>query len=367
MSVGQAMDNFLKNIDKNWIQPELERRRASASLPDGFVIYQALIRLPRGRDPIVEFNQEIGWSAKMQIAPDAKLDKGDLVYMHHVQKVETVDPPKVDGDRVAFIYLWHRGGGNYRILFDFSPNSPDYQSPTHDWPHGQLVAESIQEMFEEHVIKMYEPREKDLVKLGLWAARRIVPYPLSEIVRRVGQGDETGALAYLNDYFTVERLEEVFQSWRANPVFDASWLPFESALNSIRQNNTIAAIYTLVPQIEGIISAWLYSVLPHDQVPFRPESKAKKFVDTLRASGPRMYVTERLIDALAAFLIEGPVQSVFKSWLGTLDPSFPNRHVVAHGRFEEQLFDRANLLKLVLLLDSISDVTKPPGPDIIGA
>ena len=361
------MNNFLKNIDQNWIQPELERRRASGDLPDGFVIYQALIRLPRGSEPIIEFNQEIGWSAKVRIAPDAKLEKGDPVYMHHVQKVDTVDPPTVKGSRVAFIYLWHRGGGNYRILFDFSPNAPDYDPVTHDWPHGQLVAESIQEMFEEHIIKTYEPREKDLVKLGLWAARRIVPYPLGEIVRRVGEGDEVGALAYLNEYFTIERLEEVFTSWRANAVFEASWAVFDSALKSIRHENVIAAIYTLVPQIEGAISAWLFSVLPHDQVPFRPESKAKKFIETLRASGPRMYVTERLNDALGAFLIDGPVQSVFKTWLATLEPSFPNRHAVSHGRFEEQLFERVNLLKLILLLDSICDVTKPPGPDIIGA
>jgi hypothetical protein len=360
------MDRFLEQIDKNWIQPELDRRRAAGILPDGFAIYQALIRLPYGREPVVQFNQEIGWSAKVSIAPDAKLGKGDLVYMHHVQKVDTVDPPTHEGKRVAFVYLWHRGGGNYRILFDFSPNSPNYDPATHDWPHGQLVAESIQEMIEEHVVKMYEPREKDLVRLGLWAARRIVPYPLSEIVRRVGDGDEAGALGYLNDFFTEERITEIVTSWLTNPVFSSSWPVFESALSSIGHGNVIGAIYTLIPQIEGVISGWLFSVLPAEDVPFRPETKAKRFVDTLRAAGPRLYATNRMIDALGSFLVEGPVQSVFKNWLATLDPSFPNRHAVSHGRFEQELFERTNLIKLILLLDSICDLTKPPGPDIIG-
>jgi hypothetical protein len=73
-----------------------------------------------------------------------------------------------------------------------------------------------------------------------------------------------------------------------------------------------------------------------------------------------------MIESLGAFLVEGPVQSAFTSWLAQLDPAFPNRHAVAHGRFEPALFNRINLIKSILLIDSIFAVTKPAGPDISG-
>lgn len=79
---------------KLWVEPEIARRRKTASLPEDFKILRFLIRLPRDRSPIVEFNDEISWVASIKKAPGTSFEKGQKVFLHEVQKVAAVSPPR---------------------------------------------------------------------------------------------------------------------------------------------------------------------------------------------------------------------------------------------------------------------------------
>ena len=58
--------------------------------------------------------------------------KGKPIYLENVQEIVTVSPPEVDGERVAFVYLFYTGRSGYRSVFDFSPNHPDLEDEEFD-------------------------------------------------------------------------------------------------------------------------------------------------------------------------------------------------------------------------------------------
>lgn len=115
-----------------------------------------------------------------------------------------------------------------------------------------------------------------------------------------------------------------------------------------------SSIHTLLPHAEGIITDWEYALsLENNPIPWRTESKAKKFRDLALGTNPRTLTYQRIVESTLSFVIDGPVLRTFKQWLDELDPAFPNRHVVEHGRYDERLFTEENSIKVFLLLDTI--------------
>src|SRR5688572_25887605 len=98
------MRNILNTAHERWIEPEIQRRRDTGALPEDFRIRQCLIRLPVGAPPVVEFNDEIGWIAKVDPVED--LTAGEPVYLHQIGAIRSVEPPSIDGKRVAFYFLF---------------------------------------------------------------------------------------------------------------------------------------------------------------------------------------------------------------------------------------------------------------------
>ena len=62
---------------------------------------------------------------------------------------------------------------------------------------------------------------------------------------------------------------------------------------------------------------------------------------------------KQVVGSLSTFILEGPFFGTFDQWLASIDPIFPNRHVVGHGRYEPGFYTQENSIKLFLLLDTI--------------
>lgn len=101
--------------------------------------------------------------------------------------------------------------------------------------------------------------------------------------------------------------------------------------------------------------------LSHEDIPWRTESKAKKFKDLVRRIPSATFTHRRILESTLSFVLEGPVLRTFKQWLDVLDPVFPNRHAVEHGRYDEKLYCEESSIKVFLLLDTIYHIITREG------
>lgn len=147
--------NFLNQIFKLWIEPEIARRRVSGKASEDFAVARCLIKLPPDRAPMVEFNNEVEWLANAKIPLGTIKAKGQPIFLHEVQEITGVSPPKVDGRRVAFVYLFQEGA-QYSIVFDFSPNVPENllsKEKKEAWRFSKAIADSLQAVLIEKVVR----------------------------------------------------------------------------------------------------------------------------------------------------------------------------------------------------------------------
>jgi hypothetical protein len=348
----EAAAGFARQIHELWVGPELEKRQKAGTLPAGFHIAKVLIRMPQDAPPIVEFNEEIGWEAKVKVPDGREIRPGEPAYLHDVERIESVEPPKVGGVRVAFVYLFWNGTG-HQIIFDFTPNTPAHLSrpDDHGWDLGRHIADSLQAVLTEHVVRIHDAVQSDLRKIGLWAAPSLLPYPLSKIAILLRRGDEAGARALLVSYCTPQRLASLAGKWWSSPQLQQRRRLLEEVLTAHASGQYCLTIATLLPQLEGTVTDWAYTKAA--DVPFRQESKTKKFRDLVSAGPPTTYTFQRIAESAIDFILSGPVLATFQKWFDSIDTSFANRHAVEHGKYDDSLYTEENSIKLLLLLDSI--------------
>ena len=88
----KAAANFLYQVFKLWIDPELLRRSKGGTLYQNCTIQRCLIRLPNDRPAIVDFNEEVRWLATIKVPPRTSIEKGSPVSIHQVETVDGVAP-----------------------------------------------------------------------------------------------------------------------------------------------------------------------------------------------------------------------------------------------------------------------------------
>jgi len=347
--------NLFNHIFELWIDPEIQRRKQVGGLPQDLKIFRCLIRLPKDKPSIVEFNDEIGWLASFKKAPSTFFKKGQTVYLHEIQKITAVKPPEVNGQKVAFVYLFFTGR-EYQIIFDFTPNVPEKlisEEEKKDWQLGKIIAESLQSLLIEKTIHIHDAKQTELQKIGLWAAPALLPFPLSKILERLEKGDIEGVHDTFLAYCTPEFIEKLSYKWWSIEQFRKRMNLIQDAVSAHKQGKYELSIYALLPQVEGIITDWVYGKLPEGEIPWRQESKTKKFRDLALDKPPTTFTYQRIVESAIDFILGGPVLKTFKRWVDQIDQAFPSRHVVQHGRYEPSLLTEANSAKLFLLLDTI--------------
>lgn len=351
-----ATKNLFDDVHNTWIGPELARRRTAGELPKDFVIRRCLIRLPNGSGPIVEFNEEICWDAIAKIPEGTHPQVGEPVALTQVERFKTVLPPKVDGKRVAFLYLFWTGV-SWELVFDATPNTSDYQADDaseSEWSLGPIIARSINLAVDELVVHLHDSTRSEVEKIGLWIVPSLLPWPLSEIAALCSQSRGEDALRLLRRHCTASFIEDRVNLWMARSEFSKRRKLFFDALDAHRRQQFTLSIHALVPHIEGITTDWLYQKQTPG-IPWRETPKFKKFRDTISAGLKLPFTHERMFASMVDFVLNGPALATFKPWVDPVRSEFPSRHLVTHGQFEEAIYNEDNSIKVFLLIDTLFD------------
>jgi hypothetical protein len=351
----ESAQNFARQTHELWIEPEIAKRREAGVLPDNFTIQRCLIKVPKGKAPIVLFNDEITWLAKARRGDGQPLTPGADLFLHELQEIEMVEPPEVDGQRVAFIFIFWNGF-DFQACFDFTPNHPDQEveQKPEDWQLGKFIASYLQAIMTEKAIYVYDAMQDQLHKMGLWAAPALLPYPLSKIAKHLEDNEVAEARSTLLTYCTPSFIQQLVDKWWTVDVFVQRRKLIEEAIQAHNFRFYHLSIHALLPHTEGIITDWEYSLNSSEgSIPFRTESKTKKFRDMALGDDPTTLTYRRIVESTCTFILDGPVLKTFKKWLDDLDFAFPNRHVMGHGRYDEALYTEENSIKVFLLLDTI--------------
>jgi hypothetical protein len=273
----QGRQNLFNHTHSLWIEPELARRRDAGKLPEDFKIRQCLIKLPRGGTPIVEFNEEISWKAKPKPVDGAEIKEGQPVLLQQVQYIETVYPPTHDGKRVGFVFLFWTGLG-WRIIFDLSAQGVDgdHQGDDESWSLGAGVADHLNHFLKELTVNNIGAVHADVRSIGLWAAPALLPYPLSAICELCRNGQSAEACDLLVKHCDASFIQMLVERWSELRAFAVRSQLFADAFQAHRDEKYTLSISSLIPQIEGVVTDWVYTQLPADDVPWRQEAVQNK-------------------------------------------------------------------------------------------
>lgn len=221
------------------------------------------------------------------------------------------------------------------------------------WHFGKAIAKSLQTILVEKTIHIHDDMQVQLQKIGLWAVPALLPYPISRIAKQLKKGDTEGARRTLLSYCTPKYIEELSSKWWTIEQIEIRKNLIQEAINAHRDGKYGLSIHALLPQIEGIVTDWVYTKLPEKEIPWRQESKTKKFRDLVLERPLTTFTYRRIVESTIDFIISGPVLGTFRRWVQQIDQAFPNRHVVQHGKYDETLFTEENSAKLFLLIDTL--------------
>lgn len=347
----EGSKNLFDDIMKHWVNPELEKRKKEGSIDDSFTFTKCLIKIPLGKPIVVDFNDKAGWIATVRKDPESSFKYGDPLHIHQINEILDVKPPMVDDKRVAFVYL-HLVKGKWNAFFDFSPMHDEF-AVGYDWTLGKQIASYLQSNLEDQTILVSDEVNPLLRKIGLWPAPALILYPLNKIIKQLENNDEKGATETLVKFCTPKFLEKLQSEWCSFEQFTRRKKILDEALTAHKQHLYTLSIHSLLPQVEGIVTDWILNKIPpEEKIKWTQESKTKQFQD-LVLDKPSLQTYNIIVNSTIDFILNGPVLKTFTDWTTKIDSSFPNRHVVEHGRYEESLFTEENSIKLILLIDTV--------------
>lgn len=350
---GEGAANFLNQIMELWVNPEIERRKQNGNLQGSLIIDKCLITFPVGCPAIVKFNDEFGRQVWMKKAPGTSFQKGQPIHLHEVVSIEKVKLPSIDEKPVAFVYFVREGVDTFNIFFDFSPNHPNFQPSTQEnTPLAKQIADSIQGKLVEQAITVQVSCQEQLQKIGLWTVPALLPYPLTKIVFELQNDNIADARLILLDYCKPDFFSKISLKWWTINEFNIRKLLIDNAISAHREGKYVLSIPAMLPQIEGIVTDWIYTQMPEKLIPWKIDSKTRKFHEiVLNKATPLLY--QLIVNSTINFILGGLVLSSFKRWVDDIEKVFPNRHVVEHGRYDPCLYTEENSLKLLLLIDTL--------------
>jgi len=355
----EGIENLWQWVDSTFVQPEVERRRQTGQLPDDFKIRQFRILMPKGQEAIVQFNDEIDWMAEAKRGDGQEFTVEAPVYIYELDRIESVEPPEVDGRRVAFIFFgWD--GTQYRGCFDFSPNWPEEKrvaaglAKDDGWALSPFLTHFLQGRIEERAAQLCLEHKEALKSIGLWLVPVLLPYPLAQIAKHLSLNDEASARGLLTTFCNAEFLEKIVSDWWRIQEFEYRRPLIEEALWAHREGKYHLSISTLLPHVEGIIVHWEFNRGMNTR--FKSVSRIRDFQQMTRGETKSPFLYTSVHSETIDFILTGPVLSNFQNWQDNLDPTFPNRHAIGHGRYEPSLFTEETSIKVFLLLDTVKQL-----------
>ena len=184
--------------------------------------------------------------------------------------------------------------------------------------------------FAEKIMKWQDEYSDELKEAGLWAALALIPYPLNKIIDSIRADNGQEGRTILVNCCDQEYLEKLTYDWWAVKLFEKRKALFVEAIDAHKRGHYRSAIHTLLPQIEGLITDWIYENPDRKLHAFRQESKTKEFFDSINEMLSENSL-RILVESTANLILKGPVLETFKDWQSTVKNAFANRHVVEHG------------------------------------
>ena len=341
-------ERFWKQIYELFIEPELVKRSANFS-----EVCRVLIKLPKEKEPIVEFNENVQFSYVIEGTENAPRSRGESLNYYEIKQIKKILPPKVDNRSVAFIYAWRKKDNIY-FAFDFSPNYPDFDENTHELGTGissRLYYEMIGHILFQHV----KNAEDELLKIGMSVFPALIPFPLNTIVKHLNEGKTNKALQAIKNHCDSDFIEELTKNWYSVGIFRDKQPLFDEALQAHSCNLYHSVIHTLISQIEGIVTDWLFSLgNGKKEKPWRSETKFKEFKCIMENVIPLESVEEFVLQSIGKFLVSP--ETILKpfQWSNPdINTNILNRHPIQHGKYIPGYYVKANSIKIFLMIDSI--------------
>lgn len=348
---------LFRSMQELWIQPEIDRRLSEGSIQPDFVVSRCLVRLPEGKLPIVEFNEEVTIHAIVKVPDGIHPNPGEPVGLDQIERIGRIDPPLYNGQRVAWAYL-HWVHGNPELFQDLSANSPDIPLDRDVQMGLQLgIGSVLHDSLIELTIAEYSSSQSEFNKIGLWAVPALLPYPLSKICSLLKTDQVDKACTLLIDHCSVERLTKIMANWWDTPEFALRRPLLEQGFAAHAAGQYFLSVSTLIPHIEGVIVDWLFANTPSmpTQQKQRINAFRQEFLKLVAAKPMHQNVVRSTFD----FIEKGPVMAAFKSWDDPVEDTFANRHVVGHGKFNPDVYTKDNSIKAILMLDTIRQLIPP--------
>jgi hypothetical protein len=344
-------DDIFGTVYNQYILPEIKRRIREKTLAQDFKFWDCLIKILQNGNPIILFDNDCGWKFDSVTADVLPFFRGDIISPVAYGKIERVALPTIEGKRVAFIFVFWNASGDgmqFDILTDDTPSVEDAEL-------GGIIAWLIRKREFDLTIQQANQYKDKLSQIGLWICPVLTPFPMLNILHCLEAQRPQDAIRELivacNEEFITRRVN----TWSLSNAFNARYPLLVEMIDAHTNKKYHSSIYGLIPQIEGVITDWLYEVKPHGTVNWKINSKVKQFKQEVDSISSLSDSFRDILYSVTEFLVDGTPLAIFENWLKRIDPTFPNRHVVVHGQYDHRVFCEENSIKLFLLLDTICE------------
>ena len=348
----QGSQNFFNQIMELWIKPEVQKRKKLGKIDDNFVLKRCLIKMPKNKPVIIEFNEKCKMELVVRKDHDTFLQEKDLVHNFQVNEILDTLHPKIDNIAVAFIFL-QIVKGKWNIFFDLAPSHEDKSQFENDWYMGKIIANSLQESLEEQTAVDTILANKLLNDAGLWPIPALIHYPMSKIVHQLFKSDKDGALKTLQKFCNTSFFNTQISRWFKNTSFKKRKRLFIEAHTTHKRGLYTQSILSLLPHIEGIITDCLYETRSESEnIPYQLDKKMELFYNKMLNSN--LPIPDNLIvESTIKFMKTGPLFRPSGRWTKKDNTRFPKRHSAEHGKYDDSMYTKLNSIKLLLLFDTL--------------
>lgn len=344
-------NNLFSELKRIFIIPELEKRIKDGRIKESYFPKTMFIKITE-KGSVIEFDEEIKLIAKAISAKNFDAI-GESVELADIRGFLSANFEKEEN--IIQYFFIKKIYNKYHILFNSGTNT------ILDEDTNLTIAEYLGILshlsLQEKVINWQETYSNHLSQIGLWAIPALIPYPINNILELLSKDNLQGARSFLLEYCSPEFIEKLSDKWWSIKQFNERKKYFIEILDAHKKGKYRLVIPALSPQIEGIMSDWLFEKEDGNLKAYRQESKTKRFFDIVNKN-----IDEEsfkiIINSVKKFILEGIFLKTFKTWNTNIENVFPNRHIVEHGKYDDSIYSEENAIKLFLLLDTIFYIIK---------
>ncbi len=335
---------------RRYVLPEIDRRLESGrlkSLPAEIRHFRVVLPEAGSKAPFVELNDEIDLIA--QITPTGKVVPGKPVYLQDINPSQTwLLPPVVDGKQTNyFLALAHFV--DYQFIFDFTVTEDPGQSQ-----RGVAldVSRIVRTATLATLVRTLDPttRLRELAERNWPPAPALFPATL-QVISDSPDISDADIATMVDKNATRDFWEERLGFWAEIALFPDRLKYLRHAIASHFAKDFVASICVLVPQIEGLLVAYLDELeVSTSKTPFK--SLVDKFRRQILDRAVLLFPRE-LVEIVLGFIRDGSFWATSAS-IGNPDREI-NRHGIVHGAFTD-FESHVVSTKFLLLIDALCHV-----------